>query len=491
MNVLTLFSRGLLRFVTTGFRVLRGEQYKDPMSTGGRGSLRDVTDERGLQLSTVWACHTLLVDTVAMLPLRLYRRRRGSTPEEVRDHAVLRVVQRQATASMSSYDLMTALTFNLVAYGNAFAYLTRDAGGDVVDLFPLQASMVKTLVQPDGSLAYTLESDAGERTIQPERMLHVRGFGYSGFQGLSTFGFMRRTLAVAAAMQEHGGKFFDNGGRPSGVFTIDKVLKPEQREAIREQFLQKIEGQDNAFRTLVLEAGMRYERLGYSPEDMLLVDQQQFNAEELCRFFRIPPQLVGVKVEGTAYTGLEQLNLAFITYTLRPLLSRLAHALTVQLLRPEEQVDTFFEFDVTPLLMADHAALATYYAQMTQNGLMSRNEVRARMNLPPVEGGDALTAQTNLAPLDKLGEQPARGAPPQDAGQPLKQSEPVPPAVVHVHVPEFKIEPVPVYVNPAEPATVVVAPEVHVPPAPPAPKVVEKVVVPNDDGSWTVKEKLQ
>lgn len=490
MAILTLFTQGLARFVTTGFRVMKGEQFTTPLSFGSRRKKNAdaPSDERALQVGTVWACHSLLVDTLSILPLKLYRYRHGDAPEEVTDHPLVRVLQRKPNALMNSVDFTTALAFNLIGYGNAFSHITRDSAGECVDLFPLQASMVKTRINLNGALEYEYEWDRGTKPLPADRVWHVRAYGYSGITGLSTFGFARRTVEQAISIQDHSEGSFSNGGRPSGVFTIDKILTPDQRANMRENISARIEGEENAFRVLLLEAGMRFEKMSFSPDDLLAIEQAEFTAEDVCRYFRVPPQMVGLKVEGTAYTGLEQLNLAFLNYTIMPWLRRIAASASCSLLREEDQASMFLDFDVTPLLAADFAALASYYAALVQNGVMTRSEVRTRLKLPRVEGADVLTAQMNLAPLGMLGEiakQP-KAAPP---SEPIKQSEL---GGVHIHVPEFKVEPLPVYITLPDPPTVVVNPQVTIEPAPPAPAplATNKTITPNDDGSWTVKEIL-
>lgn len=74
-----------------------------------------------------------------------------------------------------------------------------------------------------------------------------------------------------------------------------------------------------------------------------------------------------------------------------------------QLIRPTGNRRRYAEFNREALMQMDSKAKAAFLSIMTQNGLMTRNEGRAKLNLPWKKGGDELTAQTNLAPLDKLG----------------------------------------------------------------------------------------
>jgi hypothetical protein len=75
-----------------------------------------------------------------------------------------------------------------------------------------------------------------------------------------------------------------------------------------------------------------------------------------------------------------------------------------QLLTPAERLRITVEFNFEGLLRADSAARASFYSQMVQNGILTRNEVRRLENLPPLPGGDDLTIQSNMIPATKLGE---------------------------------------------------------------------------------------
>src|SRR5690606_16736092 len=127
--------------------------------------------------------------------------------------------------------------------------------------------------------------------------------------------------------------------------------------------------------------------------------------EEICRWFGVPPIMVGHAAQGQTMwgTGVEQIILQWMTTGLNPLAKRIEARIKKQLIRPTGNRRRYAEFNREALLQMDSTAKANFLSSMTQNGLMTRNEGRAKLNLPRVEGADQLTAQTNLAPLDRLG----------------------------------------------------------------------------------------
>jgi HK97 family phage portal protein len=98
----------------------------------------------------------------------------------------------------------------------------------------------------------------------------------------------------------------------------------------------------------------------------------------------------------------EQQVLSFLTFGLKPYLEEWEDKVTFSLLSPSERSEVFAEHNVEGLLRTDSQARASYLSTMVQNGLMSRNESRMKLNLPRVEGGDELTVQVNLTGINDL-----------------------------------------------------------------------------------------
>ena len=113
-------------------------------------------------------------------------------------------------------------------------------------------------------------------------------------------------------------------------------------------------------------------------------------------------------------SGVEQILLSWLTLGIDPICDRIEARIKKQLIRPTGNRRRYAEFNREALLQMDSKAKASFLSSMVQNGLMDRNEGRAKLNLPRREGGDRLTAQTNLAPLDQLGAN--------DPGQQVRQA---------------------------------------------------------------------
>src|SRR5690606_14325175 len=152
---------------------------------------------------------------------------------------------------------------------------------------------------------------------------------------------------------------------------------------------------------MVLEKGAGFQQLSMNPQDAELLSTRSFNVEEICRWFRVPPFMVGHSEKSTSWgTGIESQMIGFVTFVLRPWCVRIEQSVRKSLLTPAERIRYTPEFALEGLLRGDSQARAAFYSTMTQNGVMTRNEVRRLENLEPVEGGDSLTVQSNMIPLN-------------------------------------------------------------------------------------------
>ena len=146
-----------------------------------------------------------------------------------------------------------------------------------------------------------------------------------------------------------------------------------------------------------------------SPNDMQLLTTRQFGVEEICRWFGVPPVMVGHANVTTWGSGVEQILDGFYKTVIGPALVNLGQAVRKRVMTPAQRVRYSAEFSADALLRANLKDRSEIYSKMVQNGLKTRNECRQLENDPPIPGGDELTAQINLAPLVLLGKMKPTG----------------------------------------------------------------------------------
>ena len=369
----------------------------------------NISPDGAMQISAVWSCIDRRASTIASLPFFVYTTKNGQR-ELARTSRLYDLLHESPNSRMTPYEFWRAMMLNHDLRGNAYARIDRDGRGEAMALWPMPADQVEVEVLSDGSMIYkyTLGSDVA--VLAESNVLHLKNLG-NGTVGLSKLEFMRSTTDEAAKAQGTASKVFGTGGKPTGVLMIDKVLSKEQRENIKTSFAGMAEGSTS--RLFVLEANMKYEQLSMSPEQQQLLETRNFTVSEICRWFDVPPVLVHHNDTTTWGSGIEQIVDGFYKLSIRPMLVSIEQATRKRVMTANQRSFMSCEFALDALLRGSPTQRADLYSKNVQNGIMTRNECRQLENLPPVAGADALTAQSNLLPLEKLGEEmkPAKEGP--------------------------------------------------------------------------------
>ncbi len=369
-------------------------------STSGKA----VTVANSLQLTAVWSCVRLISQTISTLPLGLYRRKPDGGRDAVTRHTVYRAIHDRPNTDMTAVVFWEAMVASMLLWGNAYAEIIR-SGGEVAGLMFLQPSKMQVTRNDDGSRKYVYAPRRSkEREIPESRMMHIPAFTLDGLLGLSPIAFGANMLGLAMSADEAAAQTFRNGMLPTVYFSVDRIMKKEQREEFRE-YAKSLSGALNAGKSPVLEQGVKADTIGINPDDAQLLESRKWSGEEICRFFLVDPSLVGYGGKDSNWgTGLEQKKLGFLTFTLAPWLRRIEQAIKHSLISPAERDSLYAEFAIEGLLRADSTARASFYSQMVQNGIYTRDDCRVMENLPRRGGNaDVLTVQTNLSPIDQLG----------------------------------------------------------------------------------------
>lgn len=361
---------------------------------------KSVSVDTAMQLDTVWACVRLISETVATLPLFLYRKGPRDSRVVAVDHPLYDILHDSPHADFTAVEFWEGVTASLCLWGNAYAE-KQYIGSRLVGLEPMRADMVGVERAPNGERRY-IYSDAkgGRRILSEDQVFHIRGFGSGGDVGLSPIAMARQSLGTAMAADEAAAKMFSNGVRPSLALKMDQVLKDDQRKQIRDNIVAPLAGSKNAGGVFVLEAGMTPIPLTMNSVDAEMLATRTFHVETICRWFRVPPFMVGHTQKSTSWgTGLEQQQIGFLTFALAPYLKRIEQAINRSLIPATERKRVYAEFETDGLLRADSKTRTDNIVQLVNNGLLTRNEGRGILNWPAMPGADELTVQAQNVPL--------------------------------------------------------------------------------------------
>lgn len=365
---------------------------------------KSVTVNSTLQLSTAWACVRLISETLSTLPMNLYKDT-GDAKVVDKTHQLYYLLHSQPNATMSASVFWQTYIASLLLWGAAYVEKIF-SGKSIIALEFLQPDCMAWKIREDGTVEWQYHDPIAKitRIIPESAMWHTPAFTVDGFTGLSPIRMGANVFGGAMAADEASASTFKNGMKASGLITMDAVLKPDQRDQVRAH-VQSVSDRGGFF---VLEKGTGFQQLNMNPQDAELLATRGFNVEEICRWFRVPPFMVGHSEKFTSWgTGIEQQMIAFVTFVLRPWAVRIEQSIRKSLLTPAERLTFSAEWAMEGLMRGDSAARAAFYSSMTQNGIYTRDECRRLENLP-IKGGNAseLTVQINLAPIDKLGETP-------------------------------------------------------------------------------------
>ena len=346
------------------------------------------------------ACVRLRSETIASLPLHLY----DDKKEVASDHPLYAILHDKPNANMSAIEYWQAVIANKDLRGNSYSLIVR-SGNRVISLEPLDVDGMVVERMKDGSLRYEYTTNGVKEVFSEDEIFHFKGFSLDGIRGLSTIAYAADTLGFQIDANKTAQNEFKNGLKAGGFLkTGERTLDDVQRTRLKLS-MAEFSRPENTGKNMVLEAGMDYVAANrINPQDAQLLESRYFGIEEICRAFNVPPQLIGHTDKASSWaSSLEQTNMAFLTYSLRPDLVRLEQLIARKLLTPTERLKYKPRFSVEGLLRADSQARSQFYTTMLQNGVMSRNDVRRLEDLPPVDGGDELTVQLNLTTINQIG----------------------------------------------------------------------------------------
>lgn len=361
----------------------------------------DVSIDGALQVSAVWAAIELLADNVSSLPLFIYKNLNGSR-ELARDTSLWRILHDRPNSRHTAMEFWQFIVMNFLLRGNAFARIERDAKGEVIALWPMASDQVQVTVLDNGSLSYEYYINGRIVVYSQASILHFRDKG-NGIIGMSRLDYMKSSVGVAINAQNATSKLYTNDNKRPGVFMIDKTLTEEQRDQVRKNFAGLAESAEDDL--LVLESGAKFEPLALSPQEVQLLETRKFSVEDIARWFGIPSILINDLANRVPYGNNNDLAEFFYKFKLRPLLVNFEQALTQRVMTSEQRSQYTIEFNLDALLRSNLKDRMEIYSQAVQNGLKTRNECRQLENDAPLAGGDMLTAQVNLSPLEMLGQQ--------------------------------------------------------------------------------------
>ena len=220
-------------------------------------------------------------------------------------------------------------------------------------------------------------------------MIHLLKYSTDGINGISVLQNAKNTLSLTADTEKQASNFFKSGCALNGILTVQGQLSDMQKQQIKSSWNTAYNGEGNSL--AVLQGNMSYQQIAVNAADAQLLESRLFNVSDIARFFGLSPVLLG-DLSKSSYSTLEQSQLQFLSQTLQPYIVMIEQEFSRKIFRPSE-LNLSVNVDEKALIMTDKAALASYYVQMLQNGLMTANEIRKEIGLSSIEGGNVTVMQ--------------------------------------------------------------------------------------------------
>lgn len=359
------------------------------MGTGLAG--RHVSELTAMQLSAVFACVALIAETLGTLPITVYSKR-GTARLEVPPTAAAARIFVQPNEEMTGQFLVETFFGHALLNGNAFLHTPRNQLDRVVELWPVDPRKVRLGRGGDGRKVYAV----GDVPFTSRELVHMPAFSYDGLSGLSRIALAREGISLGLAAEEFGARFFGDGSTLGGVIKVPEPLEEGEADRLLAQWDKYHRGLDKAWGAAVLDAGAEWQQIGIPPQDAQFLETRKFQVEEIARLFRVPPHLIGHVDGSTSWgSGIEEQDIAFVTFTLRAWVTRWEQFASRFLVSPEPR---YVKMNVDALMRGSTLNRYQSYHLALTDGWMNRDEVREKEDKPPMPGGQEFLVPLNMGP---------------------------------------------------------------------------------------------
>lgn len=352
-------------------------------------------------LSATFACVQLIAQTVATLPIIMYRKGSNGERFEERAHPVARLFSTDVNDFQTTPEFIESMMANVLLHGNAYAEIVRNSSGAVVAVAGLHPSMVtvERTARMYGVRYAVTDLNGISKRLLAEEMLHIRDRSDDGILGKSRLQRAREAFGIAIQTERYAANVYRNGAAPSGFVSHPEALGPDAAKTLRDSLNEVYGGAAKAGSIGVLEEAMTWQAAGVSPLDAQALESRRFSVESIARLFGVPPQLIG-DTSKSAFANQVEASRHFARFTIAPWLKKWESALSRALLSDSDRKRFEVEFDMDDLLRGDFLQRMQGYRIAREIGIYNANELRKfeKQNPRSDDGGDKYFEPMNMNP---------------------------------------------------------------------------------------------
>ncbi len=369
-----------------------------------------------MKIATVYRCIDILGGSVASIGCQIYRKKITSlvkneiTGEMESDgyyvidqnNPINYLLSMCPNSRLNAFDFFKNAITIMHLTGNVYI-LPVISGGKISSLILLSPNTVTY----DKDMNTYLISDYTNGiygTYTADEIIHIRNVSMDGgYTGISTITYAAITLGIASAQDSQSSDIFQPGSTSRGFISGDETVTKGMGKAQDAQLStvgNRVESEiRSGKRILSLPGSMKFNPLSMSPADLNLLQSQEFNVLQICRFFGVHPDKV-FYMRSSNYKASENSQTAYLTDTLQPILRKFENEFTIKLLPKSLQGKYKCMFNMDDYYQSDLTSRSAYIEKTINNGIRTVNEWRKKDGYAPVDGGDQTFISCNVAPIN-------------------------------------------------------------------------------------------
>ena len=346
------------------------------------------TAEQVLTIPVANACLAIIVNSIKDLPIELYERMDEKTVKSLTDDYRIRLLNDQPNTVSTGVDFKARMIRDIVLHGNAYVEIEKD-GNKIESLWNLDPRLVAISTLTDPVKPYIIKDIVIRITGSSvplkidEVMIAVADSDDLGLSGNGVIAYGDKIIELALNELELSSNIMNNGSSPASILKIEKNLSPDAQQRLRDSWEKLYKGASNSGKLVILEEGMSYEKMTYSPSELGISDLMNSTSSSICQLFNVPEQMVSASAN--TYGSVESMSIRFLQYCISPIISIIESSLNRSLLLEKEKGKLFFKINTDTVLQSTQQERYDALNTGISSGILSINEARIKENLPPID----------------------------------------------------------------------------------------------------------
>jgi len=329
-----------------------------------------VTPQSAMRVTAVYACVSLISETIAALPLHVYKRtvsdKGVTTQAKMTEHPLYGVLHDMPVAGMTSFEWREMQISHTALRGDSYARIILGRDGRVRELPPILPDHIQPFRNAAGQLRYRWWPDGmgPVRILFDDEVLRIPHKMLDGVNSLSPIATHRQTIGTSLSAARYLRAFYQNSAQPKGGISLPESISDDASTAIRESWERRHQGPENAGRIAIFDGGMKWEQIGMSMDDAQYLELQKFSVGDIARIFLVPPHKVG-EMGAATFSNIEHQAIEFVVDTILRWVRRIEMRMNSYLLSAADRAaGVFIALDMKGLLRCDAAARSAFYRAM-------------------------------------------------------------------------------------------------------------------------------